>query len=84
MTRSRRRPAARPRSSQVPDPPAAPDDGDARPRRRTVLVDLAIIVGALVVASVAAEIGGAANLGTALSFGQIAFALAALYVFMRR
>jgi len=49
-----------------------------------VLVDLAIMIGAFVVASVVAELTGAANLGTALSFGQIAFALAAFYVFMRR
>jgi len=49
-----------------------------------VLVDLAIMIGAFVVASVVAELAGAANLGTALSFGQIAFALVAFYVFMRR
>jgi len=53
-------------------------------RRRTLLLDLAIIVGAFVAASAVAELAGAPNLGTALSFGQIAFALAALYVLMRR
>jgi hypothetical protein len=36
------------------------------------------------VATVVAEIAGAANLGTAMSFGQIAFALAAVYVLLRR
>jgi len=49
-----------------------------------VLIDLAIMIGAFAVASGAAELAGAANLGTALSFGQIAFALAAFYVVMRR
>ena len=84
MTRSRRPPAKRPRSFDAPEPPAAPEPQATLPRRRTVLVDLAIMIGAFVVASVVAELAGAANLGTALSFGQIAFALVAFYVFMRR
>jgi len=83
MTRSRRPPGKRPRSSDAPEP-AAPEPQATLPRRRTVLVDLAIMIGAFVVASVVAELAGAANLGTALSFGQIAFALTAFYVFMRR
>lgn len=52
--------------------------------RRDVLVDLALMVGAFVFATLVAEAAGAANLGTAMSFGQIAFALAAFYVVMRR
>lgn len=52
--------------------------------RRAVLVDLAIMVGAFVVATVVAELAGAPNLGTAMSFGQIAFTLAAVYVVLRR
>lgn len=52
--------------------------------RRGVLVDLAIMFGAFVVATVVAELAGAANLGTAMSFGQIAFTLAAVYVVLRR
>jgi hypothetical protein len=48
------------------------------------LVDLALILGAFVVATLVAELAGAADLGIALSFGQIAFALAAVYVFVRR
>lgn len=55
----------------------------SRPRRH-VLVDLALMVGAFVVATLVAEAAGAANLGTAMSFGQIAFALAAFYVVLRR
>jgi hypothetical protein len=52
--------------------------------RRGWLVDLALMVAAFVVATVVAELAGAANLGTALTFGQIAFALAAVYVLLRR
>lgn len=54
------------------------------PRRSDVLTDLAIMLGAFAIATAAAELAGAANLGTSLSFGQIAFALAALYVLVRR
>jgi hypothetical protein len=54
------------------------------PRPRTLLVDLAIMFGAFAAATIVAELAGAANLGTAMSFGQIAFALAAVYVLMRR
>ncbi len=46
--------------------------------------DLAIMVAAFVAATVVAELAGAANLGTAMSFGQIAFALAAVFVLVRR
>jgi hypothetical protein len=54
------------------------------PRPRALLVDLAIMLGAFAAATIVAELAGAANLGTAMSFGQIAFALAAVYVLMRR
>jgi hypothetical protein len=54
------------------------------PRRRALLIDLAIILGAFVLATLIAEAAGAANLGTAMSFGQIGVALGALYVLMRR
>lgn len=53
-------------------------------RRRSFAVDLAIMIGAFVLATVIAALAGAANLGTAASFGQIAFALAALYVVLKR
>jgi hypothetical protein len=48
------------------------------------LIDLALMVGAFVVTTVVAELAGAANLGTSMSFGQIAFAIAAVYVVVRR
>jgi hypothetical protein len=54
------------------------------PGRLAALVDLALMIGAFVVATVVAELAGAANLGTAMTFGQIAFALAAVFVLLRR
>ena len=49
-----------------------------------VRIDLAIMLGALVLASALAGALGAINLGTALAFGQIAFAAAAVLVIVRR
>ena len=49
-----------------------------------VLVDLALMLGVFVLCSAVAGIAGAPNLGTALSFGQIGFALAAVYVLLKR
>jgi len=46
--------------------------------------DLLLIFGAFVLASALAGALGAANLGTALSFGQIGLALAVVYVLLRR
>jgi hypothetical protein len=47
-------------------------------------LDLTIMLGAFVVASALAGALGAINLGTALAFGQMAFALAAVLVIVRR
>jgi hypothetical protein len=52
--------------------------------RRGALLDLAIMLGAFVGATLIAELAGAANLGTAMSFGQIGFGLAVVYVLVRR
>ena len=46
--------------------------------------DLLIMFGAFVLASALAGALGAVNLGTALAFGQIAFAIATVYVMLRR
>ena len=46
--------------------------------------ELLFIVGAFALASALAGALGAANLGTALAFGQIALALAVVYVIVRR
>ena len=47
-------------------------------------LDLLIMLGAFVVGAALAGVFGAANLGTALAFGQIAFAIAAIFVITRR
>jgi hypothetical protein len=46
--------------------------------------DLLTMVGAFVLASALAGALGATNLGTALSFGQIGFAIAVVYVLLKR
>jgi len=46
--------------------------------------DLLVILGAFVIASSLAGLLGAANLGTALAFGQIALAIAVVYVLLTR
>jgi hypothetical protein len=48
------------------------------------LADLAILAGAFAVVSAVAALAGAANFGTALSFGQMGFALALVWVLARR
>jgi hypothetical protein len=47
-------------------------------------VDLGIVVGAFAAASALAAAFGAANFGTALAFGQIAFAAALVWVLLTR
>jgi hypothetical protein len=46
--------------------------------------DLGIMFGALLLASALAGALGAVNLGTALAFGQIAFAMGTVYVLLKR
>ncbi|HEV2944936.1 MAG TPA: hypothetical protein VGX26_07485 [Solirubrobacteraceae bacterium] len=46
--------------------------------------DLLMIVAAFVLASALAGALGAANLGTALAFGQMALAATTVYVLLRR
>ena len=47
-------------------------------------VDLLIMFGALAVVTLLAELLGATNLGTALTFGVMAFAAAATWVVVKR
>jgi hypothetical protein len=47
-------------------------------------MDLLIMLGAFAVVTAVAELLGASNLGTAMSFGQMGFALALVYVLLRR
>jgi uncharacterized membrane protein (DUF485 family) len=49
-----------------------------------VIRDLSIMIVAFAAASLLAGALGAVNLGTALAFGQMAFALAAVLVIVRR
>jgi hypothetical protein len=46
--------------------------------------DLLMMVGAFVLASALAEAFGASNLGTALAFGQMAFAATTVFVLLKR
>jgi hypothetical protein len=46
--------------------------------------NLVTIFGAFVLASVLAGVLGATNLGTALAFGQMAFAASVVYVMLKR
>ncbi len=46
--------------------------------------DLLIMFGAFILASALAGALGAANLGTALAFGQMAFAASVVYVLLKR
>jgi len=52
--------------------------------RRGWILDLALMVAAFLAVTGVAELAGASNLGTAASFGQIGFALAAVFVLLRR
>jgi hypothetical protein len=51
---------------------------------RRIAIDLALIVGVFVLCTAIAELAGAPNLGTALTFGQIGFGLAVVFVMARR
>ena len=52
--------------------------------RHGFAADLGIVVAAAIVGTLVAAILGAANLGTALTFGQIAFAAALVWVLLKR
>jgi hypothetical protein len=47
-------------------------------------IDLGIVVAAAILGTLVGALFGAANLGTALTFGQIAFAIALVYVLLKR
>ncbi|MDX6642132.1 MAG: hypothetical protein QOD76_94 [Solirubrobacteraceae bacterium] len=49
-----------------------------------MLGDLGLLLGTFAVASALAGLLGAANLGTALTFGQIGFCIALMAVLLRR
>jgi len=51
---------------------------------RARLVDLILMLSAFVAGTLLAELFGAVNTGTALTFGQIAFAATLVFVLLRR
>jgi hypothetical protein len=53
-------------------------------RKTSRALDLAIMLGAFWAATGIAALAGAKNFGTALTFGQLAFAAALVYVLLRR
>lgn len=53
-------------------------------KRGSWWVELAMIVGSFVVATLVALALGAVNLGTALAFGQMALAAMVVYIILRR
>jgi hypothetical protein len=72
-------------SARAPGEPRQPEPARERARGRSHGAgDLLLILGAFVLASALAGALGAANLGTALSFGQIGLALMVVYVLLRR
>jgi hypothetical protein len=72
-------------SARAPGEPRQPEPTRERARGRLhVAGDLLLIFGAFVLACALAGALGAANLGTALSFGQIGLALMVVYVLLRR
>ncbi|CAB4862276.1 unannotated protein [freshwater metagenome] len=51
---------------------------------RARIIDLALMLGALAAGTLLAELLGATNTGTALTFGGIAFLAMLVYVLLRR
>jgi hypothetical protein len=49
-----------------------------------VIRDLAMLLGAFVLGTAIAALAGAANFGTALTFGTIAFAAVLVWVLLKR
>jgi hypothetical protein len=62
----------------------APEQPRRAPRLRPTLIDVAVVLGAFALATGVAALLGAANFGTALTFGQLGFAAALVYVLLRR
>jgi hypothetical protein len=78
VTRARERRRAERARRPHEKPPSPPPVG------RPILTDVAIVLAAFAAVSAIAALLGATNFGTALSFGQIGFAAALVYVLLRR
>jgi hypothetical protein len=73
----RRRRAERPPGGPAAEPPPTPPP---RRSRMSLAAQLGILAAVFAVAVLIAELAGAANLGVAFGVGQIAFALAAVWL----
>jgi hypothetical protein len=51
---------------------------------RARVIDLTLMLGAFVAGTLLAELLGASNTGTAMTFGQMAFAATLVFVLLRR
>lgn len=51
---------------------------------RARIVDLTLLLGAFLAGTLLAELLGAPNTGTAMTFGQLAFAATLVFVLLRR
>jgi hypothetical protein len=78
---ARTRPGAGAPSPRAASPRAASRRG---PSGWNLGVQLAFLVAVFAVVVLVAELAGAANLGVALGVGQIAFAIAVIYLLLRR
>jgi hypothetical protein len=77
VTRRRRR-------TPPPREPTARGPAPRAPWWRTFLVQVGILAAVFAVTVAVAELAGAANLGVALGVGQIVFAIALMYLLLRR
>jgi hypothetical protein len=68
----------------VPEQPVAERAGRQVSSDWNLGVQLAFLVAVFAVVVLVAELAGAANLGVALGVGQVAFAIAVVYLLVRR
>jgi hypothetical protein len=80
---SRGGPAEAPRAGRARSTAAAQDRA-AGASSWSLGVQIAFVVAVFAVVSLVAELAGAANLGVALGVGQVAFAIAVIYLLVRR
>lgn len=80
---SRGRPAEEPRAGRGRSA-AAPRDRSRGASSWSLGVQIAVAVAVFAAVSLVAELAGAANLGVALGVGQVAFAIAVIYLLVRR
>jgi hypothetical protein len=77
----------RSRRARPPAPrPRAPEPAEPAPERPSMglAAQLGISIGVFAVATLIAELAGAANLGVALGVGQIAFAITVVWLIVWR